>query len=89
MLTVAKGRKAASMRRGGAPVLLVSAVVVPLIAAGIYWTLGSPETPSLPFAERADERAEDTEIANLTNRLRTFAASALTTVSQSLSTATV
>ncbi|MEX0921844.1 MAG: c-type cytochrome biogenesis protein CcmI [Rhodovibrionaceae bacterium] len=56
----------------GKPVLalwLALSLAVPLIAMGLYLQLGSPETPSRPFAERADERRDAGEQASLETQL--------------------
>jgi cytochrome c-type biogenesis protein CcmH len=34
-------------------------IALPLLAVGLYWPFGRPDLPSLPFAERADERPAD------------------------------
>lgn len=47
--------------------ILVSAVLVPVGAVVIYMTLGRPDLPAAPFAER---QAESQELRDLTERLR-------------------
>lgn len=59
----------APSRAGRAP-LVLAAVLVPIAAGGFYGLLGSPETPSLAFADRADEQEQATEIAGLAEKLR-------------------
>ena len=56
---------------GGRAALWVSALAVPLIAAVFYSLLGSPDIPGVPFADRQDERAEQVQITELTDRLLT------------------
>ena len=69
MLAAARARGAAPARAGRAAVL-AAAVVAPIAAAGIYAAVGRPGVPSLPFAERASERAASSEVAALTAELR-------------------
>ena len=49
--------------------LVAAALAVPLAAGALYAALGSPQTPSIAFADRQDERAQQAEIADLTDRL--------------------
>lgn len=70
MLAVEKQGTVHVVSKGGALALMGSAVLVPALALGTYVLTGAPGTPSLPFAERADEREEDRRIADLTERLR-------------------
>lgn len=62
--------KAGTPRSGGGIALVVAAVLAPLIAAGYYATMGSPEVPSIAYAARADERAQTNEVRALAMRLR-------------------
>lgn len=39
-------------------VAAVVVIVLPALAAGLYWRLGSPEQPAAPFASRAEERRQ-------------------------------
>lgn len=48
---------------------LVLAFAVPLAAMGLYLQLGSPETPSRPFAERQEERRGAEQLAGLEAQL--------------------
>lgn len=50
--------------------LILAAILVPVSAVAFYGLLGSPETPSLAFADRQEEQAEAAEIATLAGRLR-------------------
>ncbi|MCH2164124.1 MAG: c-type cytochrome biogenesis protein CcmI [Marinovum sp.] len=45
-----------ALRGGGRAVLIAGAFCVPFAAVGLYAYLGSPGTPSQPFAERSAER---------------------------------
>ena len=54
---------------GGRLMVVLSAVFVPVFAFGYYSAMGSPEIPGVAFAERATERQEAAEIAELTDRL--------------------
>lgn len=49
------GRPAASAGWRAAAAL---AIVLPVLAAGLYWRLGSPDQPAAPFASRAEERRQ-------------------------------
>ncbi|MSU91163.1 c-type cytochrome biogenesis protein CcmI [Rhodobacteraceae bacterium 2CG4] len=62
----ARGRAEA----GGRGALWASALVVPLVAGLLYAQLGSPGIPGVPFADRQEERGEQAQIAELTERLR-------------------
>lgn len=55
--------------QGGRAALWISAAAVPLLAGLFYAWLGAPGIPSMSFADRQDERAEQTQIAELTERL--------------------
>ena len=54
---------------GGRLMVVLSAVFVPVFAFGYYSAMGSPEIPGVAFAERAAERQDAAEIADLTDRL--------------------
>jgi cytochrome c-type biogenesis protein CcmH len=56
---------------GGRKTLVLAAVLVPVLAGGIYYSLGSPGTESLAFADRQGEQAEAAEVENLVARLET------------------
>lgn len=71
MLAVERQGDAGPARTGGAVVLMALAVLVPVMAGGIYVLTGTPGTRSLPFAERATERDEDRRIMELAEQLRT------------------
>lgn len=70
MLAVEREEGRGPARVGGAVVLMVLAVLVPVLAGGVYALIGAPGAQSLPFAERAAEREEDQKIVELTDRLR-------------------
>ncbi len=72
MLAIARrsGKTRGAPSRAGRGPLILAAVLVPVAAGGFYGLLGSPETPSLAFADRADEQAQATEIAGLAEKLR-------------------
>ncbi|WP_271951047.1 c-type cytochrome biogenesis protein CcmI [Ruegeria faecimaris] len=54
----------------GRVLVLLAALTVPALGAGVYWQLGSPDIPSQPFAQRTGEQAEVRKIADLAVRLR-------------------
>ena len=56
----ARAQSEAPKGRGRVSAALVAAVV-PLAAFGIYFLLGSPQVPSVPFAEQAERRAQEAE----------------------------
>ena len=53
----------AIMGHSGRALILLAALVVPALGAGLYWQLGSPYIPSQPFAQREGEQAEARETA--------------------------
>ncbi|EPX79442.1 c-type cytochrome biogenesis protein CcmI [Litoreibacter arenae] len=55
----------------GRSVLVAFALATPLAGAALYWQLGAPQIPSVPFAERADEQSEAQNLQKLTAELRT------------------
>lgn len=57
-------------RQGGGAVMMMAAVIVPVAAAALYFNLGSPQIPSVPFADRTEEIASKTEVETLTRQLR-------------------
>ena len=69
MLAAARGDGAGRGRSNRAGVV-VAALAIPVVAAGFYALTGRPDVPSLPFAERASERAASAEMAELTGELR-------------------
>lgn len=64
-----KARKETAPGRRVLALWLALALAVPLAAMGLYLQLGSPETPSRPFAERADERRDANQQASLEAQL--------------------
>lgn len=70
MLAVSRAEKAADLREGGRPLVLGAVAVVFAVAGATYLAVGNPGTESLPYAMRANERAEDAEVARLTSELR-------------------
>ena len=64
-----QGAESASTQ-GGRAALWISAAAVPLLAALFYAGLGAPGIPSMSYADRQDERADQVQIAELTGRLR-------------------
>ncbi len=70
LLRLNKVNETALNQSSGAGLLIVMAVFVPAVAFGLYGQLGSPDTPAMPFAERQDERAQENQIVELTERLR-------------------
>lgn len=71
MLAVERQGQGTVRTVGGAPVLMVLALVVPVVAGAVYVMTGTPGVQSQPFAERAGERAEDRRIVDLAESLRT------------------
>lgn len=72
LLALRKKAAPASLRqssRSGQAALWAAAIVVPLAAGALYAQLGSPEIPSLVFAERQDERNEQAQVTDLAGRL--------------------
>ena len=65
-----QSEKAPTEAGSGRGVLLVAAGLVPALAVVLYLVSGSPDVPSVAFADRADERAESAEIAELAGRLQ-------------------
>lgn len=71
MLAVERQEGDGSVRTvGGASVLMALALVVPVLAGGVYVLTGTPGIESQPFAQRASEREEDAKIVELAERLR-------------------
>lgn len=71
MLAVERQEGGGSVRTiGGATMLMALALVVPVVAGGVYVLTGTPGVQSQPFAERASERQEDRRIVDLAERLR-------------------
>jgi cytochrome c-type biogenesis protein CcmH len=60
----------ADAETSGRWVLVGAALIIPTLALGIYGLVGQPQTPSLPFAERAQERSDAAELVSLTTQLR-------------------
>lgn len=54
---------------GGRVTLVLSAVFVPIFAAGYYAAMGAPEISSIAFAQRAEERQEAAQITDATAQL--------------------
>ncbi|MCK0137922.1 c-type cytochrome biogenesis protein CcmI [Aliiroseovarius sp. F47248L] len=55
--------------RSSGIVVWATALMVPLAAGALYMQLGSPDLPSLAFAEREAEQNQQVEITGLTERL--------------------
>ncbi len=55
---------------GGTWAIIGAALLIPLGGGAIYNAIGSPDTPSLPFAERGGEQDEAQELQNLVVELR-------------------
>ena len=70
---LASARAAASQARlsrsEGRRSLWLAALFVPALAAGYYLIMGSPEVASLAYADRQEERAEQRQIEELTEKL--------------------
>lgn len=56
--------------QGGGAVMMMAAAIVPVAAAALYFNLGSPQIPSVSFADRTEEIASKTEVETLTRQLR-------------------
>ncbi|QXT40998.1 c-type cytochrome biogenesis protein CcmI [Gymnodinialimonas ceratoperidinii] len=71
LLALSKTHEAPNVSRGRGSWAMYSAVVVVSVSGiGLYGTLGSPGTQSVPFAARSEERAAASEIAGLAAELR-------------------
>jgi len=57
--------------RSGGWLIGVALVVVGATGVGLYTQLGQPAMPSMPFAERSEERDASTEMTGLAEELRT------------------
>lgn len=57
-------------RRSGRAVIAIAAILVPLVAGGIYWRIGAPNVESQPIATRMAERERIAEIAATAGRLK-------------------
>lgn len=72
LLALAKTQKAPEKSAGrGSWAMYIAVVVVGVSGVGLYGSLGSPGMPSVSFADRGDERAAASEIADLATELRT------------------
>lgn len=72
MLALSKSVEAKASPEGasGIAVVIGAAILIPVVGFWLYSVRGEPQTPSLPFAERAAEQEEATEIAQLAATLR-------------------
>lgn len=50
--------------------VIAMAALIPIGGAGLYTLTGTPNVPSMPFAERADEQQDATELNDLITTLR-------------------
>lgn len=55
---------------GGMAVMVVAAIAIPVMGFALYGVRGAPEVRSLPFAERAAEQEEASDVAQLAQTLR-------------------
>ncbi|WP_238367860.1 c-type cytochrome biogenesis protein CcmI [Mesobacterium pallidum] len=55
---------------GGRKSILIAAIFAPVFAVVYYTTMGSPDIPSLAFAERTEERTQNAEVTELASRMR-------------------
>lgn len=69
LLKVARGSAERQTSAGGRATLWISALAVPLFGGLLYSQLGSPGLPGVSFADRQEERAEQAQITELTDRL--------------------
>lgn len=71
MLSAGKSaQRSSDLPQDGKALILVSVAIMVLGGFGLYSFVGQPQLPSLPFAERAEERADDAELTRLTTQLR-------------------
>ncbi|SEO10155.1 c-type cytochrome biogenesis protein CcmI [Palleronia pelagia] len=71
MLALSRSPDRGPMATGsGRAAVLAAAVAIPLFGAALYAVTGTPQVPSLTLADRAGERADAAEIAELAERLR-------------------
>ncbi|MEM9393484.1 MAG: c-type cytochrome biogenesis protein CcmI [Pseudomonadota bacterium] len=72
MLALSKTENPSSKSDGatGAGAVIAAALLIPAMAFWFYSIRGEPGTPSLPFAERAAEQNEASEVAQLARTLR-------------------
>jgi len=54
----------------GRAAIFVAALIVPLAGLGLYWQVGAPEIPSMPFAERGAEQDDARQLQTLVTELR-------------------
>ena len=69
LLKVARGSAERQTSAGGRATLWISALAVPLFGGLLYSQLGSPGLPGVSFADRQEERDEQAQITELTDRL--------------------
>lgn len=71
MLAAADSAPEAASSAGGRRRLaaIAALVLIPLIAAGLYWTLGSPGLPGMPLAARLSAPPDGSDIAILVRRV--------------------
>ncbi|WP_425092292.1 c-type cytochrome biogenesis protein CcmI [Tropicimonas sp. S265A] len=69
-LTRSSGDAPASDGSGGTALMIVAALAIPAMGFWLYSIRGEPSIPSVPFAERAAEQEEATEVAQLAATLR-------------------
>lgn len=62
--------KDSQTQSGGTWLVLLSVLLVPFGTFGVYMATGSPQVPSLPFAEREVERSQTAELQQLAQDLR-------------------
>ncbi|MEM7693216.1 MAG: c-type cytochrome biogenesis protein CcmI [Pseudomonadota bacterium] len=69
MVTLGKeSEKNASLRGRG--LIVLTAILVPLAGTALYLQIGQPEVPSVPVADRTDERQRLAKVTEATARLR-------------------
>lgn len=64
-------RDEAEHTASGRAAVFAAAIIVPLAGLGLYWQVGAPEIPSVPFAERGAEQDDARELQALVSELRT------------------
>ncbi len=54
----------------GRAAVLIAALIVPLAGFALYWQVGAPQIPSVPFAERGQEQDDARQLQALVTELR-------------------
>lgn len=70
LLNASRINSSTTDNRSGRAVIAIAAILVPLVAGGIYWRIGAPNVDSQPIATRMAERERIAEIAVAAGRLK-------------------